>query len=329
MHNVNRMHGKCDEKMKELHPGDQGILVSYMQLALKRAGYDVTVDGDFGPKTCRALESFIGENKACVVNDMVWNTLLPYLRGFTTHIIKSGDSLYNIAKMYRTTLEMIRQANPGAEEDNLQIGTMITVPYRFDLVEETIPYTSLLTEWVLDGLQARYPYAETGSIGMSVMGSSIPYIKIGNGPTEVAYNASFHANESITTPVLLKFAEQLLKAYVTDEVDRVNGLLDSGRFYREARRIASTYPKIAFPQGWKANIRGVDLNLQFPAGWEEAKRIKFALGFDRPAPRDYVGPMPLSEPESVAMYQFTKMHDFALILAYHTQGEVIYWRYLN
>ena len=69
--------------------------------------------------------------------------------------------------------------------------------------------------------------------------------------------------------------------------------------------------------------------LQFPAGWEEAKRIKFALGFDRPAPRDYVGPMPLSEPESVAMYQFTKMHDFALILAYHTQGEVIYWRYLN
>ena len=29
------------------------------------------------------------------------------------------------------------------------------------------------------------------------------------------------------------------------------------------------------------------------------------------------------------MYQFTKMHDFALILAYHTQGEVIYWRYLN
>lgn len=355
MHNVNRMHGKCDEKMKELHPGDQGILVSYMQLALKRAGYDVTVDGDFGPKTCRALESFIGENKACVVNDMVWNTLLPYLRGFTTHIIKSGDSLYNIAKMYRTTLEMIRQANPGAEEDNLQIGTMITVPYRFDLVEETIPYTSLLTEWVLDGLQARYPYAETGSIGMSVMGSSIPYIKIGNGPTEVAYNASFHANESITTPVLLKFAEQLLKAYVTEEpyegvnvpnlleeftlylvplvnpdgVDLVNGLLDSGRFYREARRIASTYSKIAFPQGWKANIRGVDLNLQFPAGWEEAKRIKFALGFDRPAPRDYVGPMPLSEPESVAMYQFTKMHDFALILAYHTQGEVIYWRYLN
>ena len=341
--------------MRKLYPGDQGILVSYVQLALKRAGYDITTDGMFGPKTCRALENFVGENKACVVNDMVWNLLKPYLQGFTTHLVKSGDSLYEIAKMHDTTVALIRQANPDVEDNNLQIGTMLTVPFAFDLVEETLPYTSLLTEWVIDGLTARYPYAESGSIGLSVMGNGIYYIKMGNGPTEVAYNASFHANESITTPILLKFAEQLLKSYVSEEtyegvnvlnlfeeftlylvplvnpdgVDLVNGLLDSGRFYRSAIRIAATYPKIAFPDGWKANIRGVDLNLQFPAGWEEAKRIKYAAGYTKPAPRDYVGPMPLSEPESVAMYQFTRMHDFALILAYHTQGEVIYWRYLD
>ena len=286
---------------------------------------------------------------------MVWNLLKPYLQGFTTHLVKSGDSLYEIAKMHDTTVALIRQANPDVEDNNLQIGTMLTVPLAFDLVEETLPYTSLLTEWVIDGLTARYPYAESGSIGLSVMGNGIYYIKMGNGPTEVAYNASFHANESITTPILLKFAEQLLKSYVSEEpyegvnvlnlfeeftlylvplvnpdgVDLVNGLLDSGRFYRSAMRIATAYPKIAFPGGWKANIRGVDLNLQFPAGWEEAKRIKYAAGYTKPAPRDYVGPMPLSEPESVAMYQFTRMHDFALILAYHTQGEVIYWRYLD
>lgn len=342
-------------RMKNLYPGDRGILVKYVQLALRRAGYEVATDGDFGPKTCRALESFIGENKACVVNDAAWNLLLPYLRGYTNHIVKSGDSFYSIAKMHNTTVERIRQANPDAQEDNLTIGTMLTVPFDYDLVEESFPYTSMLTEWVIDGMQMRYPFVETGSIGLSVTGNSIPYIKIGNGPTEVAYNASFHANESITTPVLLKFAEKLMQAYATEEpyegvnapnlfeeftlylvplvnpdgVDLVNGLLDSGRFYRNAKRIAAAFPKIAFPDGWKANIRGVDLNLQFPAGWEDAKRIKYALGFDRPAPRDYVGPMPLSEPESVAMYQFTKLHDFALILAYHTQGEVIYWRYLD
>lgn len=29
------------------------------------------------------------------------------------------------------------------------------------------------------------------------------------------------------------------------------------------------------------------------------------------------------------MYDFTIDHNFELILAYHTQGEVIYWKYLN
>ena len=34
-------------------------------------------------------------------------------------------------------------------------------------------------------------------------------------------------------------------------------------------------------------------------------------------------------PESRALYNFTLQHDFRLILAYHTQGRVIYWRFLD
>ena len=71
------------------------------------------------------------------------------------------------------------------------------------------------------------------------------------------------------------------------------------------------------------------MNLQFPAGWENAKRIKYAQGYTGPAPRDYVGEAPLTAPESEAVYAFTRSHDFRLILAYHTQGEVIYWKYLD
>ncbi|MCI8617920.1 MAG: hypothetical protein HFJ60_06765 [Clostridia bacterium] len=84
-----------------------------------------------------------------------------------------------------------------------------------------------------------------------------------------------------------------------------------------------------FLVGWKANINGVDLNLQFPAGWENAKKIKYAQGFTTPAPRDFVGYGPLTEPEALTIYDFTLSHDFRLTISYHTQGKEIYWNFQN
>ena len=68
----------------------------------------------------------------------------------------------------------------------------------------------------INSLNAIFPFIKTGSIGNSVLGNSIPYIRIGNGQKEIFYNASFHANEWITTPVLMKFIEQYLTSYVNN-----------------------------------------------------------------------------------------------------------------
>ena len=113
-------------------------------------------------------------------------------------------------------------------------------------------------------------------------------------------------------------------------VDLVTGALPkSSPSYKQAEKIAYGFATIPFPDGWKANIRGVDLNLQFPAEWEKAREIKYEQGFTTPAPRDFVGYGPLTEPEALAVYNFTLQHNFRLILAYHSQGEVIYLQSQN
>lgn len=276
-------------------------------------------------------------------------------RGFIRYIVRAGDSIYKIVNEYGGTVEQVMMANPGIKIYNLQIGQEIIIPVG-SIVSTDVNYSSEVLAKDLDNLKKVYPFLQIGEIGRSVLNKPLNYIKIGTGSKEVFYNASFHANEWITTPVLMKFIEEYSRAFVNnqnifgrnakslyysttlyvvpmvnpDGVDLVTGSISNvDNAYLNAQEIANNFPNIPFPSGWKANINGIDLNLQYPAGWEESKRIKFAQGFTMPAPRDYVGEAPLTAQESVAVYNFTLQHNFRLILACHTQGEVIYWKFQN
>ena len=48
-----------------------------------------------------------------------------------------------------------------------------------------------------------------------------------------------------------------------------------------------------------------------------------------PAPCNFVVTKPLSEPESLAIYNFTSKNNFKLVIALHSQGKEIYWNYQN
>lgn len=222
------------------------------------------------------------------------------------------------------------------------------------IVQTDVPVTSARCEQTILDLVAAYPFLRTEVIGNTAFQRPIRTLVIGNGPRKVIFSASHHANEWITTQVLLKFAEDLAQALTEngqiygvdaqtiadtatiymvplvdpDGVDLVTGAIEPGTIpYETARALSEFYPNIPFPDGWKANLLGVDLNLQYPAGWLQAREIKFAQGFTRPGPRDYVGRAPLGQLESRALAGYTEYLDPALVLAYHTQGEVIYWQF--
>ncbi|MEW9698455.1 M14 family metallocarboxypeptidase [Paenibacillus sp. SI8] len=197
-------------------------------------------------------------------------------------------------------------------------------------------------------LAKAYPFLHMPVIGQSVMGKNMAAIRIGQGTREISYNASFHANEWITTPLLMRFLEELADAYARgaswrgsnirqllseatlwlvpmvnpDGVDLVLEGITADHPFGAALRYWNSGSEDF--QNWKANIRGVDLNDQFPAHWEEEAARRGQLG---PGERDYGGEAPLTEPEATAIAAFTEWRSFELVMALHTQGQEIYWNY--
>ena len=223
-----------------------------------------------------------------------------------------------------------------------------------EIVKTDVPMTAALCSETIDALVARYPSCRSEVLTLTAYGRPVKTLVVGNGERQVLFTAAHHANEWITTPLLLKFAEELAEAIDTggklwgvegetigklvtvhmvpmvdpDGVDLVTGAIQPGSGeFAAAVRLAENYPQVPFPDGWKANLLGVDLNLQYPAGWLTAREIKFAAGYTLPGPRDYVGRAPLNQPETKALAEYTRNVNPRVVLAYHTQGKVIYWQF--
>jgi g-D-glutamyl-meso-diaminopimelate peptidase len=75
---------------------------------------------------------------------------------------------------------------------------------------------------------------------------------------------------------------------------------------------------------WKANGMGIDLNRQYPAGWDQLETEPNSPHF-----KAYKGKKPLESVEVKALSNFINEIDPMIAVSYHTAGREIFWHYKN
>ncbi len=164
-------------------------------------------------------------------------------------------------------------------------------------------------------------------IGKTLFGRDIFAVKIGEGtPVGIAQYA-LHAREYITAELAFAhFQKGVAKgSFWLIPLANPDGALLSQKGLSSVENKEWRTRLTAWNQGedfslWKANGRGVDLNVNFPARWGEGAKNTRKEGGE-----NYIGVAPFSENETLALGNFTKEISPAYTVSYHTKGEEIYW----
>lgn len=216
---------------------------------------------------------------------------------------------------------------------------------RLQVVSPTSQYSYEQLIADLNALQDRYPNrVQQASIGKSELGRDIPVIKIGNpnAKRHVLMQGAMHAREYFTAWLLMAIADHgLAEGHLSDRdicyhiIPMVN---PDGVTLSQSKQLNDTQKAIyqsdldleyttaspaTYAEKWKSNALGIDLNRNFPSGWENS--WEHAL----PSSERYRGGQPLSAAESAALAAYTLANSFDATVSFHSHGSVIYYRYGN
>lgn len=155
-------------------------------------------------------------------------------------------------------------------------------------------------------------------IGYSRLGREIPLFRSGRGDAAVLIIGGIHAREHITCDLTYALWEE-----EGENTDCIPCLNPDGRAIVRGEES----PRIPFGGNarlWKANAFGVDLNVNFDAGWGTGEHNVIV-----PGPENYIGPYPESEPETKAVCDLIRKKKYSVAVSYHTLGEEVYWGFGN
>jgi g-D-glutamyl-meso-diaminopimelate peptidase len=208
-----------------------------------------------------------------------------------------------------------------------------------EIVQTNQPYTYFTMENDLNALKAKYKEIDVKIIGYTHFGRKISAVRLGKGKKNVLFIGSHHAREWMTSMLLMK----LLETYASNEhgniFDEVSiwfvPMLNPDGVTIQQNMIgefpADHQNRLMFMNEgwdhyirWKANGEGIDLNRQYPVGWDELH-----CGPASPSYQFYKGKKPLEAEEVIALTKFVYEIKPLIAVSYHSAGREIYWQYKN
>lgn len=214
-----------------------------------------------------------------------------------------------------------------------------------DIVAPTSTYTYSQMVKDMAALREKYPSLVTvSSIGTSELGADIPVMLLGdpNAPYQVLLQGAIHGREHMTAWLLMAMADYWLDnslfsygnvCYHIIPMTNPDGVaISQNQTLNEAQHeiYLSDYAygftaesESSYARNWKANGLGVDINRNFPSGWETINNRLL------PSSELFQGIQPFDSAEAAALRDYTLLYPFNATVNYHAFGSIIYYQYGN
>lgn len=202
-------------------------------------------------------------------------------------------------------------------------------------------YEQMLAD--METLEKQYPEAvSVASIGTTELGRDIPVIRIGGlkAGCHVLLQGAIHGREHLSAWLLMAMADYWLDhgilgygdvCYHIIPMANPDGVIiaqtgtlndtQHGIYLSDKENGYTSASESSYAALWKANGEGIDINRNFPAGWDT---INDRAG---PSSQQYQGTKPFSEAETVALRDYTLRYAFDATVSYHATGSLIYYSY--